>query len=177
MVFKRNFFQNKTQILYFLFSSTPELMIMPFLKGDVLITTTTQMIVTTTTTTTIPSTTRPIPTFTPNPITSAPTTTSQMPLVTSTVAKTTQITSSRTMYSTETFLKGSKILILNSRNFHKSMTINEKNHFQNANITFELGTQAYKACSGWFSLLDLVHGSMDFCLPAYAKMKTDKSHI
>ena len=121
------------------------------------------MIVTTTTTTTIPSTTRPIPTFTPNPITSAPTTTSQMPLVTSTVAKTTQMTSQRTIYSTETFLKGSKILILNSRNFHKSMTIDEKNHFQNANITFELGTQAYKACSGWFSLLDPVYGSMSFC--------------
>ena len=152
-------------------------MIIPHLKGDVLITTTTQMIVTTTTTTTIPSTTRPIPTFTPNPITSAATTTSEMPQMTSTVAKTTQMTSQRTIYSTETFLKDSKILILNSRNFHKSMTINEKNQFQNANITFELGTQAYKACSAWFSSISPAHGSEDFCPSTYAKMKTDKSHI
>ena len=160
-----------------MFSSTPELVIIPHLKGDVLITTTTQMIVTTTTTTTIPSTTRPIPTFTPNPITSAATTTSQMPQITSTMAKTTRMTSQRTIYSTKTFLKDSKILILNSRNFHKSMTINAKNHFKNANINFELGTQAYKACSGWFSSLYLVHGPMDFCPFAHAKMKTDKSHI
>ena len=126
---------------------------MIFLKGDVLITTTTQMILTTITTTIIPTTTRPIPTFTPIPITSGPTTkTTSMSMMTSSVAKTTQMTSSRTIQSTEKFLKGSKILILNSRNFHKSMTINEKNHFQNANITFELGTQAYKACSAWFLL-------------------------
>ena len=126
------------------------------------------MILTTTTTTTIPTTTRPIPTFTPIPITSGPTTkTTSMSMMTTSVVKTTQMTSSKTIYSTETFPKGSKILILNSRNFHKSMTINEKNHFQNANITFELGTQAYKACSARFSLFsspkhELVFDNLSF---------------
>ena len=121
-----------------------------FFKKDVLITTTTELIMTTSTTTIVP-TTRPIPTFTPIPITSKSTTKStKAPIVTSSVIKTTPTTSPSTVYATEPFVKDSKILILNSRNFHKSMTISETNQFQNANITFEVETQAYKACSVWF---------------------------
>ena len=148
-----------------------------FLKGDVLITSTTEMIVTTSTTTTIPITTRPIPTFTPIPITSVPATkTTPMSTMTPSVVITTLMTSPRTIYPTEKFLKDSKILILNSRNFHKSMTINEKNHFQNANITFELGTQAYKACSAWFSPFPPPTQKSIFHY-LHAKLKTDESNI
>ena len=149
------------------------LVILPFLKGDILITTTTKLMTTTSTTTTmIPTTTRPIPTFTPIPITSRSTAKST-PVTMPTVATTAQVTIPRTIYATKPFVKGSKILILNSRNVHKSMTISEKNNFQNANITFELGTQAYKACSAWF-LFSRQKGSQRNIKIACAKSKPGK---
>ena len=133
------------------------------------------MTTTSTTTTMIPSTTRPIPTFTQIPITSRSTAKST-PVVTSSIATTPQVTIPRTTYATDPFVKGSKILILNNRNVHKSMTISEKNNFQNANITFELGTQAYKACSVWFRFLGRK------LLDKHAKIvreksKPEKSHL